>query len=240
MAAPRDGNPNCRDCVRSCPTIELSALSPAQLRIVDGERNHGSHAAGATLFRQGDAANGLHCLRSGTVVTCRADGDGNETIVGMAGPGETLGYRAFFGGGRHDTTARAATDVRACFIPGSLVRALLAETPGLAVAFLERAVRELGAVEQDVLHRTATSARKRMALLLVSLRHEHGVVDDEGRLAIDLPLSRTQLAARIGVRPETVSRTIRELESAGVARFTGRRVAIPDLDALLDEVEGAA
>jgi hypothetical protein len=31
---------------------------------------------------------------------------------------------------------------------------------------------------------------------------------------------------------------IRQLEAAGVAHFRGKRVVVPDLDALLDEIEG--
>jgi hypothetical protein len=43
----------------------------------------------------------------------------------------------------------------------------------------------------------------------------------------------------LGARPESLSRAIRELSDAGVAVFEGRDVMIPDLDALIDEVEQA-
>ena len=41
------------------------------------------------------------------------------------------------------------------------------------------------------------------------------------------------VGALLGTRPETVARTIRGLDSDGVARFAGSHVTIHELDALL-------
>ena len=45
------------------------------------------------------------------------------------------------------------------------------------------------------------------------------------------------MAAMISTRPETIARAVRGLEDAGVARFKGRIVEVPDLDTLLDQLE---
>ena len=73
--------------------------------------------------------------------------------------------------------------------------------------------------------------------MLISLRHHHGWVNENGDLIIKLPVSRKDLASAIGTRPETVSRLIEAFEGDSVAFFKGREVRIPDLDDLLDEVE---
>jgi hypothetical protein len=44
----------------------------------------------------------------------------------------------------------------------------------------------------------------------------------------------------LGTRPESLSRLIRDLETDGVAHFGSRQIVVPDLDALLDELERAA
>ncbi len=41
----------------------------------------------------------------------------------------------------------------------------------------------------------------------------------------------------IGIRPETMSRAIKQLEEDGVAYFSGRSVQVPDLKRLLREIE---
>lgn len=60
---------------------------------------------------------------------------------------------------------------------------------------------------------------------------------DDGSMRLELPLSRRDMGELLGMRPETVARAIRALESSDVATFTGRTVVIRDLDALFDEVE---
>ena len=73
--------------------------------------------------------------------------------------------------------------------------------------------------------------------VLLDLRHKHGTVDDDGILHIKLPMTRQQLAAMVGTRPETLARTLGALTTEGIALFEGRNVRVPDLDSLFDEVE---
>ncbi|MCB1153632.1 winged helix-turn-helix domain-containing protein, partial [bacterium] len=61
--------------------------------------------------------------------------------------------------------------------------------------------------------------------------------DEDGNILIELPMSRQDIADMVGARPETIARTIRSLQDDGVATFKGREVMVPDLDALLDELE---
>ncbi len=55
-------------------------------------------------------------------------------------------------------------------------------------------------------------------------------------MTLDLPLSRQDMAAMIGIRPESMSRTIRSFEDDKVAIFSGRQVHVPSLEALFDEL----
>jgi len=73
--------------------------------------------------------------------------------------------------------------------------------------------------------------------VLATLKDQHGEGQQTGEIDIELPMSRRDLADLIGVRPETLSRLIRELETDGIAAFGFRTVRIPDLDLLLDELE---
>jgi CRP/FNR family transcriptional regulator len=71
------------------------------------------------------------------------------------------------------------------------------------------------------------------------LKERFGTAGDDGSIVMELPLARQDIAALLGARPETVTRTLHALEVDGVARFSGRTAVIPDLDLLLDEVEFA-
>ena len=69
------------------------------------------------------------------------------------------------------------------------------------------------------------------------MKDRFGRVEDNGDITIDLPLSRQDIAVMLGTRPETIARAVRSLEDNAIAKFTGRVVSVPDLDALLDALE---
>ncbi len=121
----------------------------------------------------------------------------------------------------------------------SRVLPLVRARPELGMRFLKRLAEDLDKSDQSRLGYVTMSVRARLAELLVSLRDDFGSVDEAGDLVLELPLARQDLAASIGARPESISRAIRELEEDSVARFSGRFVTVPDLDALLDAA-GAA
>lgn len=79
--------------------------------------------------------------------------------------------------------------------------------------------------------------RTRMAHLLLTLKDRFAEAAEDGTLSMKLPLSRQDIADILGARPEMVARIIHALEVDGVAIFSGRKVVIPDLDPLLDEIE---
>ena len=56
-------------------------------------------------------------------------------------------------------------------------------------------------------------------------------------MTLKLPMSRGDLAAMLGIRPESISRTIRVFQEEGVAHFTQREVYVPHIDKLLSELE---
>ncbi len=53
----------------------------------------------------------------------------------------------------------------------------------------------------------------------------------------DRRLARRDLAAMIGIRPDTMCRAIKPLEEDGVAYFSGRSVPVPDVKRRLREIE---
>jgi CRP/FNR family transcriptional regulator, nitrogen oxide reductase regulator len=60
------------------------------------------------------------------------------------------------------------------------------------------------------------SARRRVEQILVALARESGVADRSGWIRVALPASCENLAALIGMAPETLSRTLTQLEREAV------------------------
>lgn len=227
---------NCPTCPWR-PGTELSVLDREEATSLDRKRTRVVVMPGQYVFQQGEACLGLHAVAAGVVAIRRSDGHGNSALVRLVHAGQTLGYRDFFARSAYTADAQALTRTEVCFLDGEQIRCLLDCKPQFSLRFLERMSEDLEQAETSILQQTASPVRARFATLVLALRERYGKADSRGRLTIDLPMSRRDIAQALGARVETVVRTIRALEADGVLRSDGRRLFVPDLDKLLDEVE---
>jgi CRP/FNR family transcriptional regulator len=194
-------------------------------------------APGQILFHEHHPCHGLHCIESGLLALRKSDKQGNSVILRLAHPGETLGFPAYFGGMDYTAGAEALRQSRACFFPARLLDEILTRNPELRAEFSRLLALELRSYGEARLRMATRTLEWRLLDLLLQLLPGCGLVEGDGNLArLDLPLSRRDLAAMLGVRPETVARALRQLGALDLARFNGRAVTIPDLRRLRREL----
>lgn len=216
---------------------EWGVLSDEDLRRLDAARSFNAYRPGQVVYTQGHPALGVFCIESGEVLLRRTDEHGTAAVTALVPAGRALGYRALLGGVPYEETAEAASEARLCFIDRAMVRELLDKDCRLGHRFFRRVAEDLTASEQARIDMATLGVRQRFAHFLLTLKDRRGRVDADGSILLDLPLARQDIASLLGARPETVTRTVRALEEDGIATFDGRTVRIPDLDALLDELE---
>jgi len=224
----------------TCQNRDRSAwctLTDDEMKVLSGHKVGNTYAPGQVIFYEGNTCLGIHCIEDGSVALRKGDASGEAVVVGLRGSGDTLGYLAYFSGRGYSSTAVALTQSRICFIDRAVVRSLLQRNPSLGLGFLKKMAGQVADAERDHVRAMTLPLRARVAHLLLVLKDRSASVDDSGAIVIDLPLPRRDLAAMVGARPESLSRVLRDLEDAGVARFAPRQAVVPDLDALLDEVE---
>ena len=214
---------------------EWSALEPPETLILEKAVVCRKHELGDVIFYEGDACIGTYFIKSGLVGIRKADMDGDSTLLKIAQPGDTLGYRPLLAEQNHRASAEVLKPCHICFIDRSTVRTLMASSPTLGLKFLKRAAVELGEAEERFHESVTLSVRARFAHLLIALQQKYGHAGEDGSLVLELPVSRADLAAMLGVRRESVSRVIHELETEGLTHFIDRHVQMPDLDSLMDE-----
>lgn len=177
---------------------------------------------GELLFREGDACRGLFLVVEGTIQTYRANADGEEQVLGVSGPGTSLGEVSLFDEGPYLASARVVDEGRVLFLPFEQVQALYHTHPQVAHAV----VRELGGrvrslvalVDQLALHDVPTRVA---SALLRYAGEDHGGT-------FQLPRTQEQLAAEIGTTREGVARALRSLRTSGVIGQRGPRIQILD------------
>ncbi|MFQ5534222.1 MAG: Crp/Fnr family transcriptional regulator [Sphingomonadales bacterium] len=227
---------NCFSC-QNRDSTEWCVLTKDELSRFNGCKVTKEFLPGQVIFHEGDPVSGVYCIEQGLIGFRKTDADGNTTLIALANPGRTMGYRSFLAGEPHSTSAEALKPSRICIIDRSTVRGLLDRNPALGFQFLRTVSRDLGQAEARFHQGVTLSVRARFIHLLLVLKERYAGTDEDGKLVIELPLSRQDLAAMIGTRPETLARTIRALENEGVAHFSGRILRVPDIRALFEDIE---
>jgi CRP/FNR family transcriptional regulator len=230
---------NCFAC-QAREQSEWCALADDDLDVLDRAKTCNIYEPGQVIFYEGNTCLGIHCVEDGTVTLRKSDSQGGSVVVGMLGAGHTLGYLAYFSGGPYNVTAESLTSCRVCFVDKAAVRQILQRNPAVGMAFLRRFAEDLQSSEEERVRALTLPLRARLAHILLVLKDRSAEVDDRGQITIELPLSRRDLAAMLGARPESLSRMIRDFHDAGIARFGTREVIVPDLDLLIDQIEDEA
>lgn len=106
------------------------------------------------------------------------------------------------------------------FSAADLLEAAQAE-PRLSGVLLARALLALGRCREKTITLGRKTAQERLADFLLSMAARIGT-PDAGGLAIDLPMSRRDIADSLGLTIETVSRQLGELRAAGLITTEGR------------------
>ena len=227
------------DCF-ACQNRERSAwcgLSTADLNLLDRKKQVTAYKPGQMIYYQGEVSHGLFVVEQGSVAIRKSDSGGATMLMRLCHPGDSLGYRALLSGNRHTTSAEALSDSKVCFFSSESVKEMLMHNPELGLRFVRQLSEELETTEEHMLRSASLPVRTRVAHLLLTLKDRYGTAQDDGSLLVQLPISRQDIASLLGARPETIARTLHELESDGVVRMAGRSAIVPDLDLLLDELE---
>lgn len=191
---------------------------------------------GATLFRQGDEADGIYCIQSGLIGLRRITPTGESALLRLCTNGVTVGYRALLSKeGAHRNSAEALSPSIVCFIERSHVRRLLETNPQLGERFLQHCFCELDETEADYAKSMTMGLKARFLHLLLIFYERLGYHDEDDNHVVELPIQRLELASLVGARPESISRLVRSVEAEGLLRFDKRRVCFIDMEAVLRE-----
>lgn len=182
-------------------------------------------AAGQVLFGQGEENSGIYCISKGLIGIRSCQGDGKSTLLRLAYPGEVVGFRSFMAGQPHHTEAQALIPSRVCMVPRHAVRQIMDRSPEVLGRLADRCIQEIDRSHAHIIAAATSSNTQRLSDLLDKLLNIHGQDCADGR-RMELPISRTDLADLLGIRPETLSRVVARLVSDGPYTINGREVLL--------------
>lgn len=174
------------------------------------------------IFMEGDPYAGLYLVLGGRVKVFKTNPEGKEQIIHLVGPREPFADAPLFTGGPYPVTAQALEDTRLLFIQRQAFLDLLEGNP-------EISLRMLGAFAKRM--RQLVNLVESLSLKEVTARLARYLADEAGKAShstFDLPISKANLAAFLGTIPETLSRSLHELENRGIISVQGKQIVLLD------------
>ena len=153
----RDGL-HCDTCAARCGSV-WGSVNGEPLDQLDRHKVVQRVEPGHVLYHQGTPCHGLYVVQSGTVAVRKFDESGRSVLLRLVLPGEAVGYRSFFSGGRYQAQAETLEATRVCYLNGDLVQDMLTSSPGVMRGMLRRMAIDLGAAEDRFLMATRRSMR---------------------------------------------------------------------------------
>jgi CRP-like cAMP-binding protein len=204
----------------------FSGLAADGLRALLADAWVQSFARNTMLFVQEDPASRLYVILDGWVKLFRTTEDGDESVIAVFGRGESFAEAAIFDAGIYPVSGAVVEDSRLLVVPATHFVQQLTEHGDYALPMMAAMSRHLHRMVNQVEQLTLKSSTERVAGFLIKLCPE-----DADGATVRLPLDKALIAGRLGMQPETLSRSLAKLRKLGV-ESRGAEISIPDISAL--------
>ncbi|KRK94880.1 Crp-like transcriptional regulator [Levilactobacillus acidifarinae DSM 19394] len=181
---------------------------------------------GQTVFRPDEVSQTLYIVNTGQVRLYHLADDGKERVLRVLNPGDFIGEIALFTDEIHNNYAEATQVTELCTISRDALTDLIQRMPPLALSLLGALAVRLKSAEHQATLLAIPDALPRLAGYLMDLSQGQATT-------VTLPMSKQDLAAYLGMTPESLSRKLKQLVTAGAIVTSGRReIRVIDVDQL--------
>jgi len=230
VAQPPHNNVSVLEAARRMPIF--SALDDQAVEQVLRQCHTIRRQAGTILFGPGEPAERFFLILAGQVKLYQLSPRGDQQILHLYGPGMTFAEAAVLSGTAYPAYAEVVQEAELLAVGRKEIRRAVKANPDLAMgmlAGLSAKLREFNRLIEDL---SLKDVPARLAGMLLRL------AERAGSDRFDLPQTKRELAGQIGTIPETLSRALAKLKSAGLISLRGRNVEIRKRQALSDLAQG--
>ncbi|MDO4640497.1 MAG: fumarate/nitrate reduction transcriptional regulator Fnr [Neisseria sp.] len=233
-------NPVVKTLCSSCSLRELCmpvGLMPSEFEQLDSIiRQSRRLKKGEFLFRTGEVFTSLYAIRTGFFKTTVASQDGRDQVTGFSMSGELIGMDGICSH-THTCDAVALEDSEVCEVPFTHMEELGQKIPSIQAHFFRLMSREIVRDQGVMLLLGNMRAEERIAAFLLNLSQRLQV---RGFAANDfiLRMSREEIGSYLGLKLETVSRTLSKFHHDGLVSVEHKHIKLLNPDALKQMVSG--
>lgn len=228
----REGMKKNKDGCDSATCLMCRLCSREWQAAIAAHRQHFLYKKGEQIFKEGDPVTGIYFIYEGSVKIHKQWGPDKELIVRFAKKGDIFGHRGFGNEPHYPITATALETVSACYIGLDFFYASLKTNTDFLFKLMMFYAEELQTSEKNMRNLAHMPVKGRVATALLRLEERFGRTDSG---AIDIVLSRQDLASYAGTTYETVFRLLTEFNNEGIISLAGKDIIIKDKNKLEQE-----
>jgi len=224
MAGNRTLAPGEREAIAGLPLFRALPAETAEALLGQAVVRH--YESTWLLFSEGEAADHFFVVLDGAVRLFSLTPEGGERTVHLVDGFQTFAEAAIFGPGHYPVNGEVQPGTTIVPVRAGPLLAALQRDPSLALGMLAAMGQWQRFLMAEIRQMKADTPARRLAGFLLALL-ESGRWEGTG----PLPLRKATIAGRIGIEPESLSRALRRLESAGI-QCRGEGVFLTDREAL--------
>ena len=204
----------------------FAALSDEQFEEITRKSRTVSLEKAQTLFKMGDAASSFFVLTEGSVKLSLDSPQGVEKVFMIVRPFDLFAEAVMFmEKHRYPVNATAVQASKVVCFDSNLLVHYLRSSPDLSLKMLSLLSVRLHRQINEIETLSSQNSTSRVLNYLASLISDDG----SNRAVIALGTSKKNLASRLSITPETLSRVLTKLTQNNILEIDGKQLIVPDI-----------
>jgi len=212
-----------------CLPADFTETELRQLDTLTGIKR--AYKRGDYLYRSGSRFESLYAIRTGFFKTQVLHEDGREQVTGFQMPGEIIGMDAI-STDVHTCDAVALEDSEICELPFNRLEELSRQLPTLQRQLHKIMSREIVRDQGIMLLLGSMRAEERLAAFLLNLSQRFSA-RGYSPTAFRLRMTRQEIGSYLGLKLETVSRTLSYFQENRLIEVNNKSIELVDMPGLL-------
>ncbi|WP_159951626.1 Crp/Fnr family transcriptional regulator [Polaribacter septentrionalilitoris] len=190
---------------------------------------------GEPIFDEGERLKGVFCIKDGVCKVSKMSENGRNQIISLVTKGDLLGERSLISDEPSNLKAIALEDMEICFIPKEEIMKDLEKNPSFSMSVLKDMAKTLKSADNVIVDMAQKTVKQRLAETLLNLESKFGTNEND---AINVHLSREDIANIIGTATESAIRLLSDLKKKKIIAFKGKEISIINLNELEKIAQG--
>jgi CRP-like cAMP-binding protein len=223
------------DLLKRCPLF--SGMKEEDLKKIIATASSRQIKKKEILFSDGEEARGFYVILSGKVKLYKISPEGKEQILHIVSAPDAFAEAALFLEGNYPAFAEALSDSRLLFFPRREFIHLIEKNPQLSINMIVTLSQYLKRFTLLIEELSLKEVSSRIAKYFIDLSLE-SVREGKNPEEVELDLSKTELASKLGTISETLSRTLAKMKAKGIINVKKNKILILKREVLEELASG--